>query len=157
MSSDGCATQTTTLPLNSVADADSEADGLQVEIQVCGLATTTPGEPVTFTVVDLDQCGASATSDAIEDVQPGDPTNLAVVGLGSDVETESTLDETGDYVGTTPIAIDSFILADGATFTTILDAGDGCCDLQVWDPYTNVVDCDASTSPVRPTPAMPSP
>ena len=58
LSSDGCATSTTTLMLNNVADADSEAAGLQVEIQVCALATTNVAEPVTFNVEDLDQCGA---------------------------------------------------------------------------------------------------
>ena len=78
-------------------------------------------------------------SDAIEDVQPGEPTNLAVVALSSEVESESTLDETGDYAGTTPIAIDSYIIADGATRTTIVDADNGCCDLQVWDAFTNVI------------------
>jgi hypothetical protein len=138
LSSDGCATQTTTL---SIAAGDFVADPVEVELQVCGPATTAGGETVTFTVADLDQCGASAVSDEIADVQPGEPTNLAVVGVGSGVATESTLDETGNYVGTAPIVIDSFIIADGATYTTILDDDDGCCDLQVWDPYTNVVDC----------------
>jgi hypothetical protein len=79
-------------------------------------------------------------SEDIADVQPGDPTNLAAVGLDPDIESESTLDETGNYVGTAPIVIDSFIVADGATLTRILNVGDGGCDLQVWDPYTNVVD-----------------
>jgi len=138
---DGCATSTTTLQINNVADGDSEAAGLQVDIQVCALATTNPAEPVTFTVEDLDQCGATAMSDAIEDVQPGEPTALAVVGLDSDMESESTLDETGNYVGTSPIVIDSYILADGATYTNIVDEDDGCCDLQVWDAYTNVDTC----------------
>jgi hypothetical protein len=138
LSSDGCTTQTTTL---NIAAGDFVADAVEVELQVCGPATTDGGESVTLTVVDLDQCGASATSDAIEDVQPGNPTNLAVVGVGSDVETESTLDESGNYVGTAPIVIDTFIIADGDTYTTILDDDDSCCDLQVWDPFTNVVDC----------------
>jgi hypothetical protein len=137
LSSDGCATQTTTL---QIAAGDFVADPVTVELQVCGPATTAGGESVTLTVEDLDQCGASAMSDAIADVQPGDPTLLAVVGLDSDMESDSTLDETGNYVGTAPIVIDSFILADGATYTNILDVGDGGCDLQVWDPLTNVFD-----------------
>jgi hypothetical protein len=141
LSSDGCATSTTTLQINNVADADPEAAGLQVEIQVCALATTNDAEPVTFMVEDLDQCGASAMSDALEDVQPGEPVNLAVVALSAAVESESVLDETGAYVGTTPIVIDSYIIADGATYTTIVDADNGCCDLQVWDAFTNVDTC----------------
>ena len=94
-------------------------------------------EPVCLTVANLSQCGAEAeTSECIPDVEPGDPTNLAVVGLGIDgvvgpMESDSELDSPGDYVGTNPIVIDSYIVADGETHTTILDDSDGCCDLQV--------------------------
>ena len=142
LSSNGFASATTTLQINNVLDADDEAAGIQVEIQMYGPCTNAV-EPVAITVKDLDQCGAQATSGNISDIQPGDPTNLAVVDLNTNMETESVLDEPGTYVGTAPIVIDSYILANGeATRTTILDGTDGCCDLQIWDEFTNVDECE---------------
>jgi hypothetical protein len=141
LSANGFASATTTLEINNVLDADGNAPGIQVEIQMYGPCDNDV-EPVAITVTDLDQCGAQATSGNIADIQPGDPVNLAVVDLDADMETESDLDEPGSYVGTAPIVIDSYIIADGATYTQILDDTDSCCDLQVWDEFTNVDDCE---------------
>lgn len=142
LSSNGFATATTTLQINNVLDADDDTPGIQVDIQLYGPCDNDT-EEVCITVQDLDQCGAAATtSTCISDIQPGDPVSLAVVGLDGDMETESALDEQGAYVGTAPIVIDSYIIADGVTYTEILDDTDSCCDLQIWDEFTNVNECE---------------
>ncbi len=139
LSSDGFASATSTLQINNVLDADAAKPGIQIPIQIYGASE----DEVCVTVQDLDKCGATATTvSCIEAINPGDPANLAVVGLGKHVKSDSVLDKPGSYAGTAPIVIDSYIIADGATYNTILDGDDGCCDLQVWDEFTNIETCE---------------
>ncbi len=127
LSSDGFASATSTLQINNVLDADAEAAGIQVPIQIYGASET----PVCITVQDLDKCGAEATTaTCIASITAGAATNLAVVDVATGAETESVLDETGSYVGTTPIVIDSYIQTNSQdssqppVWTTILDGAD---------------------------------
>ncbi len=91
------------------------------------------------------QCGRLRETACIASITAGAATNLAVVGVAAGAETDSVLDETGSYVGTSPIVIDSYIQTNSQDssrppiWTTILDGAE-CCDLQVWDAFTNVVD-----------------
>lgn len=138
LSSSDFASATGTLLINNVLDADNKKAGIQVPVKIYSA-----GENVCITVRDLDKCGAEATTAVcITEIEPGDPANLAVVDVGKFAATKSALDKPGKYVGTEPIVISSYIIADGATRTIILDdADEGCCDLQLWDAYTNTTDC----------------
>ena len=141
LSSDGFASATFTLEVSAI-DLDPVADGIQIDVDFFGPATNTADEEVMVTVKNKVQCDASATTvDGIPDIDPGDPTDLAVVELGSEIESESTLDAVGAFAGTDPIVIDTLILADNVAETVLLDAADSC-DLQVWDAFTNVIDAE---------------
>ena len=157
------ASAATTLEIPA-SDADGETEGLQLPpIAIFGPCTTLGAENVTFTATISDRCDESADSDAINDIDPGDPANLAVVGLADGLETESDLDD-GGYVGTDPVVVDTpLVVGDGDVDTLVLDCG----DLEVRDEYDNVLndapvlqcavglgfttianDCDVTVSPV---------
>ena len=138
LSSDGFASATFTLEVQAI-DLDSVADGIQIDVNFFGPATNTAAEEVTVIVKNKVQCDASATTvDGIPDIQPGEPTNLAVVDLGTDIESDSTLDKQDAFAGTDPIVIDTLVLADNVTETTLLDDA-ASCDLQVWDAFNNII------------------
>jgi hypothetical protein len=125
-----------TLELDATDD-DSETEGLQLPpIKIYGPCTAEVVENVTFTVTIPGRCGQSADSNAINDIEPSDPANLAVVGLADDLETESDLD-VPDYVGTDPVVVDTpLVVGAGDVETLVLDCG----DLEVRDEFDNVLD-----------------
>jgi hypothetical protein len=125
-----------TMLMLPATDADPDTAGLQIgPIEIYGPCTTTAGQNVMFTVGLPSRCDVSAVSDAINDIDPGDPANLAVVGLAAGLETDSDLD-VPKYVGTDPVAVDTPLIADGSTSNDVLDCG----DLEVRDEYDNVLD-----------------
>ena len=101
-----------------------------MDLTIYGPCTATAGENVIFTVTLPERCDVSADSDAITDIDPGDPANLAIVGLADGLETDSDLDDP-KYVGTDPIVVDTPLIADGATSNAVLD----CADVEVRDEY----------------------
>jgi hypothetical protein len=115
-------------------DADDETEGVQIgPIAIFGPCTTTAAQNVMFTVGLPERCDVSADSDAINDIDPGDPANLSIVSLAAG--TDSALD-VPKHVGTDPVEGNTPLIADGSTSNEVVD----CADVEIRDEFDNVLD-----------------